>query len=243
LQTRDLQRSAAETGGVIRRRDRRRRCRRHARSWRQLTQDGRPDGQAAASWNCWAHGWNSQPVPLHTCLATLKVVDDHRCIDDKLCDACLGRELLSKRGQAEAVGQIWAEQVCREELRAQPAWPADEPKTLAIARRRVARLARDPRLLDALAQACSAGAAAWWQRRPPQYRIERAPATATWSLVTAPDELERCMFAAAGGVRCERRTEWRIGCVAGLDHAYLCGVHLDVVRQPGQLAEPVVQPG
>lgn len=46
----------------------------------------------------------------------------------------------------------------------------------------------------------------------------------------------------ADGVRCERRTEWLIGSVAELAYAYLCGVHLDFVRQPGQPAEVVEQP-
>jgi hypothetical protein len=45
------------------------------------------------------------------------------------------------------------------------------------------------------------------------------------------------------GDRCERRPEWRIGSVAELDYAYLCGKHLDFVRQPGQLAEVIEQPG
>jgi hypothetical protein len=57
---------------------------------------------------------------------------------------------------------------------------------------------------------------------------------------TAFDERERCMFVGDGG-RCERRTQWLIGSVAELVYAYLCGVHLDFVRQPGQPAEVVEQ--
>lgn len=69
-----------------------------------------------------------------------------------------------------------------------------------------------------------------------RYRI----APTIWHLETAPDERERCMFV-ADGVRCERRTEWLIGSVAELVYAYLCNVHLDFVRQPGQPAEAVEQ--
>jgi hypothetical protein len=146
-----------------------------------------------------------------------------------------GRELLAKLRQAAEIGQWWAERICRGELRAQAAWPEHDEKTLAIARQQVASLARnDPRLLEHLARACSAGAAAWWGRRPMCYRI----APTTWHLETAPDERERCMFV-GDGVRCEQRTEWLIGSVAELAYAYLCGVHLDFVRQPGQPAEVV----
>lgn len=77
---------------------------------------------------------------------------------------------MAKRGQADVLGQCWAERICRGELRAQPAWPQHEEKTLAIARRLVGRLAEDPRLVAELAVACSAGAAAWWVRRPARYR-------------------------------------------------------------------------
>lgn len=146
-----------------------------------------------------------------------------------------GRELFAKLGQAAEIGQWWAERICRGELHAKAAWPEHDEKTLAIARQHVASLARnDPRLLEHLARACSAGAAAWWERRPMRYRI----APTTWQLETAPDERERCMFV-GDGVRCERRTAWRVGSVTELAYAYLCGVHLDFVRQPGQPAEAV----
>jgi len=73
------------------------------------------------------------------------------------------------------IGQCWAERICRErpELRAEPEWPTHGPqavKALAIARRLVRQLTADPRLLEELAAACAAGAAAWWQRRGPAYR-------------------------------------------------------------------------
>ncbi|HEX3475734.1 MAG TPA: hypothetical protein VHT91_11960 [Kofleriaceae bacterium] len=138
-----------------------------------------------------------------------------------------GRDLPANLGQAVDV------------LRAREAWPEHDTKALAIAWQQVASHAsNDPRLLEDLARACSAGAAAWWERKPMRHRI----APATWRLETAPDERERCMFV-GDGERCEHRPEWRIGSVAELDYAYLCGAHLDLVRQPGQLAEVIEQPG
>lgn len=107
------------------------------------------------------------------------------CTDDVLCDRCLGRELTAKRGQARVVGQCWAERICRGDLRVQPAWP-DSDKALRIARRLVGALARDPRLVDDLAAACLAGAAAWWQRRPARYR---ASGNDFKSLSESPDRL------------------------------------------------------
>ena len=92
------------------------------------------------------------------------------CVDDRLCERCYGHALLAKGRQAGVIGQCWAERICRGPLRAQPAWPEHGEKTLRIARRLVGALAKDPRLLDELAAACSRGAAAWWQRRPARYR-------------------------------------------------------------------------
>jgi hypothetical protein len=43
---------------------------------------------------------------------------------------------------------------------------------------------------------------------------------------------ERRMFV-GNGVRCERRTEYPISSIAELACAYLCGVHIDFVRQVG----------
>lgn len=91
------------------------------------------------------------------------------CADEELCERCFGRELTAKRSQARVVGECWAERVCRGVLRSQPSWP-EHDKALRIARRLVATLAKDPRLLDRLAVACVCGAAAWWQRRPARYR-------------------------------------------------------------------------
>jgi hypothetical protein len=97
-------------------------------------------------------------VPLCTCPKT------------ELCAACYGRELVSHRGQAAAIGQCWAEEVARRpEYRGHERWPDDE-RAMEIARRRVRQLAADPRLRDELAVMCIAGAAAWWERRPAAYR-------------------------------------------------------------------------
>ena len=158
----------------------------------------------------------------------------HRCPDDKPCDACCAHQLRAAGPQADAIGQCWAEHVCRGELRARPAWPEHEPKTLAIARRKVGALARDPRLLDALAAICSAAAAAWWQRRPAAYRIEDAAAPATWALVTGPDELERCCVV-IGGERCSEPTACRIAAEDGAldDYTYTCAGHVELVAGPG----------
>lgn len=92
------------------------------------------------------------------------------CLPDALCDRCFGRELMAKRGQADVIGQCWAERVARDPAhRGRASWPTDD-RALAIARRKVANLAADPRLLEELAAACVAGAAAWWVRRPARYR-------------------------------------------------------------------------
>jgi hypothetical protein len=150
-----------------------------------------------------------------------------------------GRDLLAKRDQAAEIEPWRAERICRDDLRTREARSEHDEKALAVAWQQVASVAsNDPRLLEDLARACSAGAPAWWERKPMRHRI----APTTWHLETAPDERERCMFVGDGD-RCERRPEWRIGSVAELDYAYLCGVHLDFVRQPGQLAEVIEQPG
>lgn len=92
------------------------------------------------------------------------------CPPDALCELCYGRELLAKRGQADVLGQTWAERVGRRpEYRGRASWPDDE-RALAIARRLVENLAADPRLRAELAVACVAAAVAWWERRPARYR-------------------------------------------------------------------------
>lgn len=95
---------------------------------------------------------------------------DCTCPDTELCASCFGRALLAALGQAAVIGQCWAERVCRGELRARDAWPEHDERTLAIARRKVASLTRDPRMIEELARACSSAAAAWWERRGERYR-------------------------------------------------------------------------
>lgn len=92
------------------------------------------------------------------------------CAAEQLCERCFGRELAAKSGQAAALGQVWAESICRGELRAIETWPELAPRTLAMARRKVRQLGQDPRLLEQLALACSRGAATWWAGRPARYR-------------------------------------------------------------------------
>ena len=139
------------------------------------------------------------------------VVTGHRCPDDQLCDACCAHQLRATSPQADAIGQCWAERVCRGELRARPAWPE-----------------------HALAAVCSAGAAAWWQRRPAAYRIEDATAPSTWSLVTSPDERERCCVV-VGGERCPDATTFQIAAGDGAldDYTYTCAGHVELVAGPG----------
>jgi len=60
---------------------------------------------------------------------------DHRCSDvtctpGGLGARCYGHELMAKGRQAGVVGQCWAERICRGELRARPAWPEHDEKTL-----------------------------------------------------------------------------------------------------------------
>lgn len=133
------------------------------------------------------------------------------------------------------LGQCWAERICRGAVCYEPAWPVAGDKALRaleIARRMVRALAKDPRLLEELAQACNAGAVAWWQRRPPRYR--------PLEIVTAEDERERCMVATYGK-RCEERTKWLIGDVGAQGYAYTCTAHLELVRRPGEMATEVDQ--
>jgi hypothetical protein len=80
-----------------------------------------------------------------------------------LCAGCHGRELTAKLPQARVVGATWAERTARDPAhRGYASWP-DGPKTIAIARRRVAQLATDPRLTAELARSCITGAAACWE--------------------------------------------------------------------------------
>lgn len=93
-----------------------------------------------------------------------------RCGPTTLCVGCYGRELAAKRAQARVAGQCWAERVARRPECRNWAWPADARKMRSVARRQIAALAADPRLVEELALACITGAATWWERRPERYR-------------------------------------------------------------------------
>ncbi|HET9893207.1 MAG TPA: hypothetical protein VFQ42_22205 [Mycobacterium sp.] len=56
------------------------------------------------------------------------------CPEDNLCDSCYGRDRLIKRGQADVIGQCWAERICRGALRAREAWPDHTGKAAELAR-------------------------------------------------------------------------------------------------------------
>lgn len=54
-----------------------------------------------------------------------------------------------------------------------------------------------------------------------------------WSLVTSPDERERCC-AVIDGERCTRPTEFRVESADGAldDYAYVCADHVQLVNGP-----------
>lgn len=62
-----------------------------------------------------------------------------------------------------------------------------------------------------------------------------------WSLVTLPDERERCCFVDEHGARCEQRSAFRVSGDAWDDYTYCCSRHLETVlaSSPGMKAEPV----
>lgn len=148
------------------------------------------------------------------------------CPPDQLCERCYGRELIVLARQVDVVGQCWAERTAlRPEHRGRASWPDDE-RALAIAERLVEHLATDPRLRAELATACVAGAVAWWERRPTRYR--------DWSLVTAPDERERCCVV-VDGERCPAAAALEVAGPGGEmdDRTCVCADHLELVRRPG----------
>ena len=77
-----------------------------------------------------------------------------------LCDACLEQHLQWHRGVAQCRGEGWARaiaNVCPIDV----PWPRTE-RARQIARRKVADLASDERLLELLADECELGAERWW---------------------------------------------------------------------------------
>lgn len=61
----------------------------------------------------------------------------------------------------------------------------------------------------------------------------------SWSLVTAPDERERCCVVDEHGARCEQRTAWIVRGPGGEmdDVTHVCGDHVEIVRRPGDTVE------
>lgn len=66
----------------------------------------------------------------------------------------------------------------------------------------------------------------------------------TWSLVTAPDEQQRCCVV-IDGVRCGQQTAWRLASADGAldDYTYVCGDHVELVRRPGDVVTLVAMRG
>lgn len=60
----------------------------------------------------------------------------------------------------------------------------------------------------------------------------------SWSLVTAPDERDRCCVV-IDGARCELPAAWIVRGAGGAldDYTCVCGDHLELVRQPGDTVE------
>ena len=51
-----------------------------------------------------------------------------------------------------------------------------------------------------------------------------------WSLVTAPDERERCCFVDERDVRCEQPSAFKLSGTALDEYTYVCDGHLEIVR-------------
>jgi len=60
----------------------------------------------------------------------------------------------------------------------------------------------------------------------------------TWSLVTAWDERERCCLVMDGS-RCSQRSAVRLADGAWDDYTFVCADHVELVRQPGDVIEPI----
>lgn len=58
----------------------------------------------------------------------------------------------------------------------------------------------------------------------------------SWSLVTAPDERERCCVV-VDGKRCELPTAFEVRGAGGEldDYTFTCADHLELVRRPGDV--------
>lgn len=66
----------------------------------------------------------------------------------------------------------------------------------------------------------------------------------SWYLVTEPDELERCCVV-IDEVRCGQRTAFKVEPTdpaqrSADDYAYVCGDHVELVRELGDVATPLL---
>ncbi len=82
--------------------------------------------------------------------------------DGVLCDDCVAEHMTWHRGIAYNRGETWARAIA-EVIPIERPWPMTE-KMRAIARRKVAELASDERLLQLLTDETVRGAAHWWDR-------------------------------------------------------------------------------
>lgn len=76
----------------------------------------------------------------------------------------------SYAAQARGAGAVWAESICRGEIRRREWAEVNAVKASAIARRLVTKTFHDSRVVDELVPAFLEGAADWWARRPARYR-------------------------------------------------------------------------
>jgi len=85
-----------------------------------------------------------------------------------LCELCFQGSWENLRGVAATRGEVWAMGLARR-VRLDHPWPEGSPRVAAIARDKVADLARDPRLREALAGELARWASRWWRaaRRDP----------------------------------------------------------------------------
>ena len=86
------------------------------------------------------------------------------CPRNKLCDACVTRQLSWFTGVAAVRGERWAESVAerRPQLLVQP-WPALEGRAAVIAASKIAELSDDLRVLEQLLAELDAAARKRWE--------------------------------------------------------------------------------
>jgi hypothetical protein len=81
---------------------------------------------------------------------------------------------------------------------------------------------------------------------PPPTPSTRSPVdsfpAAGWTLITAPDERERCCVLHEGR-RCERPTAFRVAGPSGAldEYTYVCAQDLELVRRPDDIVTSIVE--